>query len=101
MKKIRVLIAKPGLDGHDRGARVVPRATRDVAGEASPDSPGVRPTGPPGQASPPRREPPAGEARRGVDRVHQEAGLSSAVKTIPLVAGARLVREIVRKLSEF
>ena len=25
-KKIRVLVAKPGLDGHDRGAKVVPRA---------------------------------------------------------------------------
>jgi methylmalonyl-CoA mutase C-terminal domain/subunit len=28
-KKIRVLIAKPGLDGHDRGAKVVARALRD------------------------------------------------------------------------
>ena len=30
---IRVLIAKPGLDGHDRGARVVARALRDAAME--------------------------------------------------------------------
>jgi len=29
LKKIRVLIAKPGLDGHDRGAKVVARALRD------------------------------------------------------------------------
>ncbi|UCF31277.1 MAG: cobalamin B12-binding domain-containing protein [bacterium] len=29
MKKVRVLIAKPGLDGHDRGAKVVARALRD------------------------------------------------------------------------
>jgi len=29
VKKIRVLIAKPGLDGHDRGAKVVARALRD------------------------------------------------------------------------
>ncbi len=29
MKRIRVLIAKPGLDGHDRGAKVVARALRD------------------------------------------------------------------------
>jgi len=29
MKKIRVLVAKPGLDGHDRGAKVVARALRD------------------------------------------------------------------------
>jgi len=29
MTKIRVLIAKPGLDGHDRGAKVVARALRD------------------------------------------------------------------------
>ncbi len=28
-RKIRVLIAKPGLDGHDRGAKVVARALRD------------------------------------------------------------------------
>ncbi|MGQ9693196.1 MAG: cobalamin B12-binding domain-containing protein [Thermodesulfobacteriota bacterium] len=28
-KKIRILIAKPGLDGHDRGAKVVARALRD------------------------------------------------------------------------
>ena len=28
-QKIRVLVAKPGLDGHDRGAKVVARALRD------------------------------------------------------------------------
>lgn len=33
MKKIRVLLAKPGLDGHDRGARVVARALRDAGME--------------------------------------------------------------------
>src|SRR5246127_5888532 len=32
-KKIRVLIAKPGLDGHDRGAKVIARALRDAAME--------------------------------------------------------------------
>jgi methylmalonyl-CoA mutase, C-terminal domain len=32
-KKIRVLVAKPGLDGHDRGARVVARALRDAGFE--------------------------------------------------------------------
>lgn len=32
-KKIRVLIAKPGLDGHDRGAKVVVRALRDAGME--------------------------------------------------------------------
>ena len=31
--KIRVLIAKPGLDGHDRGAKVVTRALRDAGME--------------------------------------------------------------------
>jgi len=31
--KIRVLIAKPGLDGHDRGAKVVARALRDTGME--------------------------------------------------------------------
>ena len=32
-KKIRVLVAKPGLDGHDRGAKVVARALRDAGME--------------------------------------------------------------------
>jgi methylmalonyl-CoA mutase C-terminal domain/subunit len=30
MRKIRVVIAKPGLDGHDRGAKVIARALRDA-----------------------------------------------------------------------
>jgi len=33
MKKIRVVIAKPGLDGHDRGAKVIARALRDAGME--------------------------------------------------------------------
>jgi methylmalonyl-CoA mutase, C-terminal domain len=33
MRPIRVLIAKPGLDGHDRGAKVVARALRDAGME--------------------------------------------------------------------
>ena len=32
-RKIRVLVAKPGLDGHDRGARIVARALRDAGME--------------------------------------------------------------------
>ena len=32
-KKIRVLVAKPGLDGHDRGAKVIARALRDAGME--------------------------------------------------------------------
>jgi len=32
-KKVRVLVAKPGLDGHDRGAKVVARALRDAGFE--------------------------------------------------------------------
>ncbi len=32
-KKIRVLIAKPGLDGHDRGAKIVARSLRDAGME--------------------------------------------------------------------
>ena len=32
-RKIRVLVAKPGLDGHDRGAKVVARALRDAGME--------------------------------------------------------------------
>jgi methylmalonyl-CoA mutase C-terminal domain/subunit len=33
MRKIRVLIGKPGLDGHDRGAKVISRALRDAGME--------------------------------------------------------------------
>lgn len=32
-RKIRILIAKPGLDGHDRGAKIVARALRDAGME--------------------------------------------------------------------
>lgn len=32
-KKIRVLVAKPGLDGHDRGAKVIARTLRDAGME--------------------------------------------------------------------
>ncbi len=32
-RKLRILVAKPGLDGHDRGARVVARALRDAGFE--------------------------------------------------------------------
>ncbi len=33
--KIRVLVAKPGLDGHDRGAKVIARALRDAGMEVN------------------------------------------------------------------
>ncbi len=33
LKKIRVVVAKPGLDGHDRGAKIVARALRDAGME--------------------------------------------------------------------
>jgi methylmalonyl-CoA mutase C-terminal domain/subunit len=33
MRKVRVVIAKPGLDGHDRGAKVIARALRDAGME--------------------------------------------------------------------
>jgi methylmalonyl-CoA mutase C-terminal domain/subunit len=32
-RKVRILVAKPGLDGHDRGARVIARAYRDAGFE--------------------------------------------------------------------
>ena len=32
-RKVRILVAKPGLDGHDRGAKVVARALRDAGFE--------------------------------------------------------------------
>ncbi|MDG7027734.1 MAG: cobalamin-dependent protein, partial [Nitrososphaerota archaeon] len=32
-RKIRILVAKPGLDGHDRGAKVIARALRDAGFE--------------------------------------------------------------------
>jgi methylmalonyl-CoA mutase C-terminal domain/subunit len=33
MRKIRVVVAKPGLDGHDRGAKIIARALRDAGME--------------------------------------------------------------------
>src|SRR5260221_11702967 len=33
MRKVRVIVAKPGLDGHDRGAKVIARALRDAGME--------------------------------------------------------------------
>ena len=33
MKRIKILVAKPGLDGHDRGAKVIARAFRDAGFE--------------------------------------------------------------------
>ena len=33
MKRLRILVAKPGLDGHDRGAKVVARGLRDAGFE--------------------------------------------------------------------
>jgi len=33
VRKVRILVAKPGLDGHDRGAKVVARALRDAGFE--------------------------------------------------------------------
>ena len=33
LRKVRILVAKPGLDGHDRGAKVVARALRDAGFE--------------------------------------------------------------------
>ena len=44
MKRIRVLIAKPGLDGHDRGAKVIARGLRDAGMEVIYS--GLRQTGP-------------------------------------------------------
>ncbi|MBK5100069.1 MAG: cobalamin-dependent protein, partial [Desulfobacteraceae bacterium] len=32
-RKVRVMVAKPGLDGHDRGARIIARAYRDAGFE--------------------------------------------------------------------
>ena len=32
-KRIRVVVAKPGLDGHDRGAKIIARALRDAGME--------------------------------------------------------------------
>ena len=32
-RKLRILVAKPGLDGHDRGAKIIARALRDAGME--------------------------------------------------------------------
>ena len=41
-KKIRVVVAKPGLDGHDRGAKIIARALRDAGLEVSGSVPAHR-----------------------------------------------------------
>ena len=42
-RKIRVVVAKPGLDGHDRGAKIIARALRDAGMEAPTRRPGPDP----------------------------------------------------------
>ncbi len=77
---IRVLIAKPGLDGHDRGARVVARALRDAGFE-------VVYTG--------LRQSPEQIARAAIEEDVDAVGLS-------ILSGAhrRLFPEVVRRLRE-
>jgi len=77
---IRVLVAKPGLDGHDRGAKVVARGLRDAGFE-------VIYTG--------LHQTPAQIVRAAVDEDVQVVGLS-------VLSGAhdRLVPEVVRGLTE-
>ena len=77
MSSIRVIIAKPGLDGHDRGAKVVARALRDAGVEViytglhqTPEQIVVR-----GAAGGRRRDRPVDPVRRAHDPVH--AGCSS------------------------
>jgi len=79
-RPIRVLIAKPGLDGHDRGARVVARALRDAGFE-------VVYTG--------LRQSPEQIARAAVEEDVDAVGLS-------ILSGAhrRLFPEVVRRLRE-
>ena len=57
-KKIRVVVAKPGLDGHDRGAKIIARALRDAGME-------VIYTGPAPDARADRRDRHPGGRRRG------------------------------------
>jgi len=63
-KKIRVLVAKPGLDGHDRGAKIIARALRDA---------GMHPRQGRRQAERDgsRRSVPHGQPPRGVYQLHQ------------------------------
>jgi len=79
-RPIRVLIAKPGLDGHDRGARVVARALRDAGFE-------VVYTG--------LRQSPEQIARAAIEEDVDAVGLS-------ILSGAhrRLFPEVVRRLRE-
>ncbi len=79
-KKIRVLIAKPGLDGHERGARVVAYGLRDAGFEVI--YTGLRQT--PGQI-----------AKAAVDEDVDVIGLS-------ILSGAHLLltQEVIRRLRE-
>lgn len=79
-RKIRVLIAKPGLDGHERGARVVAYGLRDAGFEVI--YTGLRQT--PGQI-----------ARAAVDEDVDVVGLS-------ILSGAHLLltQEVIRRLRE-
>ena len=43
-RKLRILVAKPGLDGHDRGAKVVARALADAGYEAESAELSMEPT---------------------------------------------------------
>jgi methylmalonyl-CoA mutase C-terminal domain/subunit len=79
-RNIRVLIAKPGLDGHDRGAKVVARALRDAGME-------VIYTG--------LRQTPAQIAAAAIQEDVDVVGLS-------ILSGAhnRLIPEVIRELRE-
>jgi hypothetical protein len=77
--RIRVVVAKPGLDGHDRGAKVVARALRDAGMEVvytglneGPDAPLRRPAPP---CAMPRRHP-------------STDGTSAVPPAVPVVTGA-------------
>ena len=61
--KIRVVVAKPGLDGHDRGAKIIARALRDAGMEViytglhqTPEQIAAQPTPPPRRRSSCTRE---------------------------------------------
>ena len=67
-RKIRVLVAKPGLDGHDRGAKVIARALRD-AGTRPPHGYRARQ-----EHEHVRRQSQRGEIRHASLQAQQEAG---------------------------
>jgi len=101
--KIKVLVAKPGLDGHDRGAKVVARALRDAGLEVV--YTGIRQTPemiaspPPGGRGPGRALHPLGRPHGALPRVVEELKKRGRDDVI-LFAGGIIPQEDIARLRD-